>query len=145
MCLAVSASSQELSFGLTTDIDRNDLGVVVEFHGQPVFGSSDALSGGWGVAARVDVERNAWVGAGFVLNFAVTDKAFVEASFMPGYYWEGDTDLGNDLQFRSLVGFGYSVAPGSALILSLDHISNAGIDPRNPGAETLALRYQVSF
>jgi lipid A 3-O-deacylase len=64
---------------------------------------------------------------------------------MPGYYWQGDTDLGHNLQFRSLIGFGWTLSQNSAVILSLDHISNAGLDIRNPGAETLALRYRLSF
>jgi hypothetical protein len=37
------------------------------------------------------------------------------------------------------------LSPNSAVILSLDHISNAGIDRINPGAETVALRYRLSF
>jgi hypothetical protein len=145
LSLAAPASAQELSFGLTTDYERGGLGGVVEFHGRPVFGDPNGLSGSWGVAARADLDGNAWVGAGFVLDAAIGDKAFVEASFMPGYYWPGDTDLGHNLQFRSLIGFGWNLAPGSAVILSLDHISNAGIDIRNPGAETVALRYRMSF
>jgi hypothetical protein len=145
LSLAAPASAQELSFGLTTDYERGGLGGVVEFHGRPVFGDPNGLSGAWGVAARADLDGNAWVGAGFVLDAAIGDKAFVEASFMPGYYWPGDTDLGHNLQFRSLIGFGWNLAPGSAVILSLDHISNAGIDIRNPGAETVALRYRMSF
>lgn len=142
---AGAAPAQELSFGLTADLDRGDIGGVVEFHGAPVFGTPQGLSGAWGVAARADAQGNAWAGAGFILDFAVTDRAFVEASFMPGYYWPGDTDLGNHLQFRSLIGLGWNVSPTAAVILSLDHISNAGIDIRNPGAETIALRYRMSF
>ncbi|KPQ15316.1 MAG: Lipid A 3-O-deacylase (PagL) [Rhodobacteraceae bacterium HLUCCO18] len=143
--LALPAMAQELSFGITTDLERGDFGGMVEFHGPPVLGDPGGLSGSWGVAARADLPGNAWVGAGFVLDAAIGDKGFVEASFMPGYYWPGDTDLGHNLQFRSLIGFGWNIAPGSAVILSLDHISNAGIDIRNPGAETVALRYRMSF
>jgi hypothetical protein len=112
LSLAAPASAQELSFGLTTDYERGGLGGVVEFHGRPVFGDPNGLSGAWGVAARADLDGNAWVGAGFVLDAAIGDKAFVEASFMPGYYWPGDTDLGHNLQFRSLIGFGWNLAPG---------------------------------
>jgi hypothetical protein len=145
LSIAAPAAAQELSFGLTTDIDRGDFGGVVEFHGSPVFGGPGAISGAWGVAARADVQGNAWVGAGFVLDAPLGQNAFVEASFMPGYYWQGDTDLGHHLQFRSLIGFGWTLSHNSAVILSLDHISNAGLDIRNPGAETLALRYRLSF
>jgi lipid A 3-O-deacylase len=142
---AGQAAAQDLSFGLTTDLNSGNVGGVVEFHGAPVFETAHGLSGSWAIAARADTDRNAWVGAGFALDLALNDQAFVEGSFMPGYYRPGDTDLGHHLQFRSLIGFGWNVAPNGAVILSLDHISNAGIDFRNPGAETVALRYRMSF
>lgn len=148
ICVALAAApaaAQDLSFGLTTDMDTGDVGGIVEIHGRPVFGQPDGLSGAWGVAARADLDGNAWVGAGFVLNFAVSDAAFVEASFMPGYYAEGGRDIGGNLHFRSLVGFGWRVSHNGAVILSLDHISNGGLERPNPGAETLALRYRLSF
>jgi hypothetical protein len=137
--------AQDLSFGLTTDIDTGAVGGVVEVHGAPVFGQTGGLTGRWGVAARGDLDGNAWVGAGFVLNLPVSDAFFVEASFMPGYYAEGDRDLGGNLHFRSLVGLGYGVAPRGAVVLTLDHISNGGIDEPNPGAETLSLTYRMAF
>jgi hypothetical protein len=139
------AQAQELSFGLTSDIERGELGGMVEFHGPPVFGSPSGWSGAWGVAARGDAGGNAWVGAGFVLDAPLTDQAFIEVSFMPGYYWPGDMDMGSSLQFRSLLGFGWSLSPSSAVIFSIDHISNGGVDRINPGAETVALRYRLSF
>lgn len=145
LALAAPAAAQELSFGLTYHAGVGDLGGVVEVHGAPVFGATGGLSGSWGVAARADSEGNAWAGAGFVLDAPVTDQLFVEASFMPGFYWEGDRDLGHHVQFRSLIGLGWTLTPESALILSLDHISNAGLSDFNPGAETVALRYRMSF
>jgi hypothetical protein len=142
---AASAQAQDLSFGITTDIDTGAIGGMLEVHGAPVFGQPGGVSGRWGVAARGDSDGSAWVGAGFVLNLDVADAGFVEASFMPGYYAEGDRPLGGNLHFRSLIGFGWRVAPGSAVVLSLDHISNGGIEPFNPGAETVALRYRMEF
>jgi hypothetical protein len=138
-------AAQDISFGLTGDIDTGAAGAVIEFHGQPVFGQPGTLTGRWGVAARADLDGNAWAGAGFVLNFPLSDAAFVEASFMPGYYAEGDRDLGGNLHFRSLIGFGYAIAPRGAVVLSLDHISNGGIESHNPGAETVALSYRMAF
>lgn len=139
------AGAQDVSFGLTTDIDTGAVGGMFEFHGAPVFGQPGGVTGRWGVAARADLDGNAWAGAGFVLNFDLSDSAFIEASFMPGYYAEGDRDLGGNLHFRSLVGLGYGVAPRGAVVLTLDHISNGGIDEPNPGAETLSLTYRMAF
>lgn len=145
LVLAAPSGAQELSFGLTMRAGVGDLGGVVEVHGAPVFGSPYGLSGSWGVAARADTQGNAWAGAGFVLDAPVTDQLFVEASFMPGFYWEGDRDLGHHVQFRSLIGIGWTLTSGSAVILSLDHISNARLSDFNPGAETVALRDRMSF
>lgn len=143
--LAQSAGAQTLDFGLTGDVDDGAFGALLEIHGAPVFGTANGLSGSWGVAARADTEGNAWVGAGFVLDASLTDQFFVEASFMPGFYREGDRDLGHHVQFRSLFGVGWTLTPASAVILSIDHISNAGLSEQNPGAETVALRYRMSF
>jgi hypothetical protein len=145
LCLSGAALAQDLSFGLTTDIDTNAVGGVFEFHGAPVFDSQNGFSGRWGVAARGDSDGSAWVGAGFVLNLDVGRDAFVEGSFMPGYYSEGDRPLGGNLHFRSLIGLGYRVSPAGSVILSLDHISNGGLEEMNPGAETVALRYRMEF
>ncbi|MDG4650588.1 acyloxyacyl hydrolase [Roseibacterium sp. SDUM158017] len=151
LCLGASAAiappaqAQDLSFGLTTDIDTGAFGGVVEVHGAPVFEQPNGFSGRWGVAARTDTDGSAWVGAGFVLNLDVGRNAFVEGSFMPGYYSEGDRPLGGNLHFRSLAGFGWRVSPTGSVVLSLDHISNGGIEDFNPGAETIALRYRMAF
>ena len=103
------------------------------------------MSGAWGAAARIDSEENAWAGAGFILNFPLSDSAFVETSFMPGYYHEGERDLGGELQFRSLIGVGWAVSPSGSVVLSLDHISNGGLESHNPGTETLTLGYRMAF
>jgi hypothetical protein len=145
LTVAAPAAAQELSFGLTTDhrprrfrrrrrVSRparlrrsgRDLGRLGRRRPR---GRAGQRLGRRGLRPRCAARSN----------------AFVEASFMPGYYWQGDTDLGHHLQFRSLIGFGWTLSHNSAVILSLDHISNAGLDIRNPGAETLALRYRLSF
>lgn len=142
---AAHVSAQNLSFGLTTDYDTDAIGGSVELHGAPVFGDEGGFSGTWGVAARADNDNSAWIGAGFVLNLGLGQSAFLEASFMPGYYEEGDRPLGGNLHFRSLIGVGWTFQDDNAVILSLDHISNGGIESYNPGAETISLQYRIGF
>ncbi len=139
------AAGQSLEFGLTGDIKDDSIGVSLSYHAAPVFTTQGGLSGGWGASARVNSGENAWAGAGFILNFPLSDNAFVETSFMPGYYHEGDRDLGGNLHFRSLIGVGWSVSPGGTVVLSLDHISNGGLEDRNPGTETVTLGYRMAF
>lgn len=145
LALSSPLAAQSVDFGLTGDVKDGAIGGSLAVHGAPVFTTSHGLSGAWGVAARADNGGNAWVGAGFSLNYALSDTTFVEASFMPGHYSEGDRDLGGNLQFRSLVGFGWAVSPQGALILSLDHISNANTQSYNPGTETVALSWRMAF
>lgn len=143
--LAQPLNAQSVDLGLTTDVKDGEIGGTIGIQGAPVFTNDAGLAGAWGVAARADSGGNAWVGAGFALNYTLSDRAFIEASFMPGYYAEGDRDLGGSLQFRSLLGVGVGVSPSSAVILSLDHISNANTQSFNPGTETVALSWRVAF
>jgi len=143
-CAASVAGAQSLDLGVTTDYDTGGAGLVAEYHGAPAF-SSGNWSGAWGAAGRADADGDAWFGAGFALNYDLSETLFVEASFMPGYYVEGDTVLGGNLHFRSLLGLGWNVSDRSAMILSIDHLSNGGLDDVNPGSEAIALRYRLRF
>lgn len=143
LCGAGAVSAQSLSFGGVTDYDTGGAGVVIELHGAPII-ERDGWTGSWGVAARLDADQDAWVGVGFAANIPLSDAFFVEASFMPGYYSEGETELGGNLHFRSLLGLGMNVGDG-AFILSIDHLSNGNLHETNPGSEAIALRYQLQF
>ena len=66
---------------------------------------------------------------------------------MPGYYDRGSdgTPLGGNIQFRGLVGVGYKISNTQRVSLAIDHKSNAGLEDKNPGSETLVLRYTKRF
>lgn len=70
--------------------------------------------------------------------------AFLEASLLPGLYAAGDgPDLGGALHFRSAIALGYRFDNGAGLSVTLDHRSNADTHERNPGLETVGLRYTM--
>lgn len=138
------ASAQTLSFGGVTDVDTAGQGIVIEYHAAPHI-IRDGWSAGFGAALRVDQDEDAWVGIGFVGNMPLNDTFFVQASFMPGYYNAGETVLGGNLHFRSLIGLGLNVSDTGSLVLSIDHLSNGNLHETNPGAEAIALRYQMRF
>ena len=140
----LAAAAQELSFGLVTDVDTGGIGIVGEYHATP-FTDTGSWTVGFGAAARLDQDQDAWIGAGVVANYDVSDAFFLQLSFMPGYYSEGETVLGGNLHFRSLLGLGWNVTDTSALIVSIDHLSNGNLHETNPGAEAIALRYQFQF
>jgi hypothetical protein len=58
---------------------------------------------------------------------------------MPGYYWQGDTDLGHHLQFRSLIGFGWTLSPqqrGDSQPRS--HLERGSLQPQSRGGDACA-------
>ncbi len=63
-----------------------------------------------------------------------------------GYYDQNDGyDLGGSLQFRSSVELSYRLNDWSHLGLTFSHISNAGLESRNPGADSLFVTYRIDI
>ncbi len=101
---------------------------------QPTFGLSVTDAGA------------SWAGIGVKSRYEIGGGWFAEGSLMPGYYDAGDgPDLGGTLQFRSALGVGYDFGRGGSLSVHYDHRSNADIESTNPGLETIAVRYSVTF
>lgn len=83
---------------------------------------------------------------GLLLDLYLGRRLVVTPSFAVGAYHEGASkDLGSAIEFRSQIEVGFRFDDRSRLSLSLDHISNAGIDDKNPGTEALVLTYAVPF
>ena len=83
---------------------------------------------------------------GLLLDLYLGPRFVVTPSFAVGAYHEGASkDLGSAIEFRSQIEVGFRFDDRSRLSLSLDHISNAGIDDKNPGTEALVLTYAVPF
>ena len=67
-------------------------------------------------------------------------------NFAVGVYGNGDgKDLGYAVEFRSGVELAYRFDNYARLGLSFTHISNAGLDERNPGVESLVVMYSIPF
>tara|TARA_R110002012_G_scaffold304766_1_gene508487 strand:+ start:2535 stop:3047 length:513 start_codon:yes stop_codon:yes gene_type:complete len=67
-------------------------------------------------------------------------------NFAVGIYGNGDSkDLGHAVEFRSGVELAYRFDDYSRLGLAVHHISNAGLDERNPGTESVLLMYSIPF
>jgi len=127
-----------------TDFDNEDVAFFeLEYHSKPIWniGRTDiSLSG----AAIIGSEGNFFVGGGVSAQRPLAKNWFIEASFTPGYYEDGGptTELGNDLEFRTLIGVGRSLANGTKLSVGLSHISNGGLDDTNPGVNAVTLRFR---
>jgi opacity protein-like surface antigen len=97
--------------------------------------------------AQANSDKDAFVGVGLSALSNTRNNWFIEGSFAAGYYDAGSqgTDLGGNLQFRSLIGVGYRLSESSSVSLAVDHISNAGLNDFNPGRNSISIRYRMSF
>ena len=73
-------------------------------------------------------------------------KLDLTPSFSPGYYTIGDgKDLGSPLEFKTEVQLSLELSPGSKLGYSYNHVSNAGLGDKNPGANSYMFNFMKSF
>lgn len=83
---------------------------------------------------------------GVLLDLYLGRRFVMTPSFAAGYFTNGNgKELGSDVEFRSQIEIGYRFDDRSRLALSFGHISNAGLDDRNPGTEILTITYAVPF
>ena len=67
-------------------------------------------------------------------------------SFTPGLYHEGDgKDLGHMLEFKSEVQLSLDLSKTSEFGFSYNHISNASIGDKNPGANSYMFNFLKNF
>ena len=73
-------------------------------------------------------------------------KLHITPSFTPGLYHEGDgKDLGHILEFKSEVQISLDIFKDSELGFSYNHISNASLGDKNPGANSYMFNFFKSF
>jgi outer membrane protein OmpA-like peptidoglycan-associated protein len=83
---------------------------------------------------------------GFTLDIPVTDNFFIVADAAAGYYSRGDDKVlsfGSTAEFRTGGGVAYEFDNGWRLGADFHHISNAGLDKKNPGVEIAALTLSI--
>lgn len=97
-----------------------------------------------GVTATTDAATYGYAGVGIDVFFG--RRWVATPNFAVGIYGNGDgKDLGHAIEFRSGLEVAYRFDNYSRLGLSFTHISNAGLDQRNPGVESLVLVYSIPF
>ena len=70
----------------------------------------------------------------------------ITPSFAPGLYHEGDgKDLGHVLEFKSEVQLSLNLSNNSELGFSYNHISNASLGNKNPGANSYMFNFLKNF
>ncbi len=67
-------------------------------------------------------------------------------SFTPGLYYEGDgKDLGHLIEFKSELQISLDLSKSSELGFSYNHISNASLGDKNPGANSYMFNFFKNF
>ena len=70
----------------------------------------------------------------------------ITPSFTPGLYFEGDgKDLGHLIEFKSELQFSLDLSKTSELGISYNHISNASLGDKNPGANSYMFNFLKNF
>ena len=70
----------------------------------------------------------------------------ITPSFAPGYYNYGDgKDLGSALEFKSEVQMSLNLSDSTEFGMSYNHISNASLGDKNPGANSYMINFLKQF
>ena len=88
----------------------------------------------------------AYIYTGVEWNYDMGDNMIFPPSFTPGLYSEGDgKDLGHVLEFKTEIQASYIISENSSLGMSYNHISNASLGDKNPGANSYMFNYLKKF
>jgi hypothetical protein len=87
----------------------------------------------------------AYIYSGIEWNIDLGSFVFTP-SFAPGLYNEGNgKDLGHVLEFKTEVQLSYGLSENTSLGVSYNHVSNASIGDKNPGANSYAFNLLKRF
>ena len=104
-------------------------------------GNASPITGGF-----ITENSAAYVYTGVEWNYTMSDKLKFTPSFAPGIYHEGDgKDLGHALEFKTEVQISYLISESTNLGMSYNHISNASLGDKNPGANSYMINLLKNF
>ena len=104
-------------------------------------GNVSPITGGF-----VTENSAAYVYTGIEWNMDMGQKIIFTPSFAPGLYHEGDgKDLGHVLEFKSEVQLSYTASENTSFGVSYNHVSNASLGDKNPGANSYMFNFIKNF
>ena len=104
------------------------------------FGNLSPITG-----ALITADNAGYIYTGVQLQYKLGNLN-ITPSFTPGLYHEGDgKDLGHLLEFKSEVQISLDIFKNSELGFSYNHISNASLVDKNPGANSYMFNFFKSF
>ncbi len=103
-------------------------------------GNVSPISGGF-----ITENSAAYIYTGIEWNVDMGELVFTP-SFAPGLYHEGDgKDLGHILEFKSEIQLSYATSDMSSFGISYNHVSNASLGDKNPGANSYMFNFIKNF
>ena len=88
----------------------------------------------------------AYIYTGIEWNVEMNEKILFTPSFAPGLYHEGDgKDLGHILEFKSELQISYATSDSASFGVSYNHVSNASLGDKNPGANSYMFNFIKNF
>ena len=127
--------------------DDKQAAVLVGFQHQNESLNRDTLIGNISPITGGFITENSaiYIYTGFEWNIDMGALIFTP-SFAPGFYHEGDgKDLGHVLEFKSEIQFSYELSKDTNIGLSYNHISNASLGDKNPGANSYMFNFIKNF
>ena len=104
-------------------------------------GNASPVTGGF-----ITENSATYVYTGVEWNYAMGENLKFTPSFAPGLYHEGDgKDLGHALEFKTEVQLSYTVSESTNFGMSYNHISNASLGDKNPGANSYMFNLLKNF
>ena len=104
-------------------------------------GNVSPITGGF-----VTENSAAYIYTGIEWNVDMGEKMSFTPSFAPGLYHEGDgKDLGHVLEFKSEVQLSYASSDKTSFGVSYNHVSNASLGDKNPGANSYMFNFIKNF
>tara|TARA_B100000795_G_scaffold241498_1_gene204267 strand:+ start:200 stop:712 length:513 start_codon:yes stop_codon:yes gene_type:complete len=103
-------------------------------------GNVSPITGGF-----ITANSAAYIYSGIEWNMNMGSFEFTP-SFAPGLYHEGDgKDLGHILEFKTEVQLSYGLSESTSFGMSYNHVSNASLGDKNPGANSYEFNFLKKF
>ena len=104
-------------------------------------GNASPITGGF-----ITENSATYLYTGVEWNYAMGEKMTFTPSFAPGLYGQGDgKDLGHILEFKTEIQASYAISEVSSFGISYNHISNASLGDKNPGANSYMFNFLKNF
>lgn len=98
------------------------------------------------IGFQANTDSDIHVYAGVQLDMPLGFDLVLSPSFAPGFWARGHgKPLGHPVLFRSGVELGYQFTDRSRLAIGIYHLSNVGLDSKNPGVETVHITWSTAL